>query len=128
MRRTRPLRPAGQSIPARWPRLAGAGGRAELGLVLPGRAVLDGAEGETRCTAGLRHRAFIDTGAPPSPSQHALFRGYVQPGTIVPHGSMRYGVEQIPNPHPSPLTPHPHLTPTLILTLSLTPSLTLTSP
>ena len=32
MRRTRPLRPARQSIPARWPRLAGAGGRPGLRL------------------------------------------------------------------------------------------------
>ena len=57
MRRTRPLRPARQSIPARWPRLAGAGGRPGLRLVLLGRAALDGAEAEARCTAGLRHRA-----------------------------------------------------------------------
>ena len=57
MRRTRPLRPARQSIPARWPRLAGAGGRPGLRPVLLGRAALDGAEAEARCTAGLRHRA-----------------------------------------------------------------------
>ena len=38
--------------------------------------------------------AALDVGEAPSPppSQHTLFNGYVQPGTIVPQGSMRYGL------------------------------------